>query len=249
MLYVASVIKKYRGIKDGHFTALNEVSFEVKAGEIFGVIGLSGAGKSTLLRSIIGLESLDAGHIQIDGVELASLKGDERRRFLSSIGVVFQGYHLFMQKNVFDNIAFPLRLAHYNEYDTRMRVQELLAVVGLVDKADAYPSQLSGGQRQRVAIARALALQPKLLLLDELTSALDPLTTKQILQLLKNIQRQFKVTIFLITHEMAVVRALCDHVAVLDQGRIVETGTVHELLTSPQTEVTRLLLGEVVLDA
>jgi D-methionine transport system ATP-binding protein len=248
MLQVEAVVKKFKGLKEGHFTALNEVSFHVATGEIFGVIGLSGAGKSTLLRSIIGLENLDGGHIRINGIDLATLQGDQRRRFLSSIGVVFQGYHLFMQKTVVENIAFPLQMAHYTEYDTRMRVQELLEVVGLVGKEHAYPSQLSGGQRQRVAIARALALQPQLLLLDELTSALDPLTTKQILQLLKNIQRQLGVTMFLITHEMAVVRALCDHVAVLDQGRIVETGTVNELLHTPRSEVTRLLLGEVVLD-
>lgn len=248
MLQVEGIVKQFPNPQKVPFHALNHVSFTVEKGQIFGIIGLSGAGKTTLLRTLIGLEQPDNGRVLIDRVDLATLKGSARRQFLSTIGVVFQGYHLFMQKTVYDNIALPLQLAHWNDYDTRMRVQELITLVGLTDKEHAYPSQLSGGQRQRVAIARALALRPKLLLLDELTSALDPLTTQQILQLLKNIQKQMGVTMFLITHEMAVVHALCNQVAVLDQGRIVETGTVDDLIHHPQTLVTKRLLGELVLD-
>ena len=248
MLSVHHITKTFKGYQNGHFTALNDVSFTVNKGESFGVIGLSGAGKSTLLRTLIGLEQPTTGHVWIDGVDLQTLHGNARRQFLSQVGVVFQGYQLFDQKTVYDNIAFPLRIHHYNEYDTRMRVNELVEWVGLSDKVQSYPSQLSGGQRQRVAIARALALHPKLLLLDELTSALDPLTTKQILQLLRDIQHKTQVTMFLITHEMAVVRALCDRVAVLDQGVIVETGTIEDLYHRSTALVTKLLLGEVVIE-
>ena len=248
MLTVHHITKRFKGYHNGHFTALNAVSFHINKGETFGVIGLSGAGKSTLLRTLIGLETPDDGKVLIHGVDLATLNGNQRREFLARIGVVFQGYQLFHQKTVYDNIAFPLRMHHYTEYDTRMRVNELIEWVGLNGKEYSFPSQLSGGQRQRVAIARALALNPELLLLDELTSALDPLTTKQILQLLHDIQQKTKITLFLITHEMAVVRALCTRVAVLDQGRLIETGTVEDLYHRSTSLVTKLLLGEVVIE-
>ena len=225
--------------------ALKDVNLHVLEGQIYAIIGLSGAGKSTLLRSIASLEKLDNGTILINGDDFSKLKGKELREKRKNIGIVFQGYNLLMQKTVFKNISFPLDITgEYTKEETEKRVNELLELVGLVGKENSYPSELSGGQRQRVAIARALATNPKILLLDELTSALDPLTTKQILKILKNINEKMNVTMLLITHEINVVKSIADYISVLNYGEIVESGTKDEVLHNPKEEITRLLIGK-----
>ena len=243
MIEIKEVSKRYDVRNQPSFLALDSVSLTVHTGSTCGVIGLSGAGKTTLLRCLVGLETIDTGEIRINHQNLFQLKGSQRREFLQTIGVVFQGYQLLEQKSVVDNIAWPLKIARYNDYDTRMRVQELIKVVGLEGKDHHFPSQLSGGQRQRVAIARALALHPSTLFLDELTSALDPLTTAQMMTLIETIQQRYSITIFLITHQMEVVKRLCDNVVVLDHGKIVESGTFESLLSHSNQAITRLLLG------
>lgn len=224
-------------------TALEDVSLHVRRGEIFGVIGMSGAGKSTLLRCLAMLETPTSGSILLDGQSTANLRGRPLRQVRRSMSVVFQGYHMLMQRNVFENVAFPLTLQRLPAEKIRERVDWLLELVGLQDKAAVYPAQLSGGQKQRVAIARALAAEPKVLLCDEPTSALDGVTTKSILRLLRDINRRLGVTIVIITHEMGVVKALCDRVAVIDQQRIVESGDTAAVFAHPQSEMTRQLLG------
>jgi D-methionine transport system ATP-binding protein len=243
MLQIKNVSKTFIG-RSEELHALKNVNLHIKKAQIFGIIGLSGAGKSTLLRSIAGLEKVDEGEVIIDGKNINDYTGDDKRKFYQNIGVVFQGYNLLMQKNVFDNIAFPLHIQGLDKIQISKRVYELLELVGLVEKVHEYPSKLSGGQKQRVAIARALASNPKLLLLDEVTSALDPITTKQILKLLQDINLQSSVTIILITHEMGVVSHICDEVAVLNYGQIEEVGKTKEVLNNPQSEVTRMLLGK-----
>lgn len=243
MLQLKNVSKSY--IQSGEpLHALNDVTLTISDGLIFGVIGLSGAGKSTLLRSIAGLEVIDSGNIYIDGVDINTLKGNDLRAFRRNVGVVFQGYNLLMQKNVFDNIAFPLRLVNTPKDVVNRRVNELIELVGLKGKEKAYPANLSGGQKQRVAIARAIAAKPKVLLLDEVTSALDPLTTKQILELLKDINKKSGVTMVFITHEMGVVSTICDEVAVLNYGVIEEKGKTAEVLSNPTSDIAKLLLGK-----
>lgn len=244
MVKILNVSKSFIQTNNENLHALQDVSLEIKKNSIFGIIGLSGAGKSTLLRSIIALEKVDEGKILIDGVDITFLKGAELRSFLKNIGVVFQGYNLLYQKTVEKNIAFPLEIIGWKKEDIRKRVEYLLEVTGLAGKAKAYPAQLSGGQKQRVAIARALALNPKLLLLDEVTSALDPKTTKQILKLLSEIRDKFQVTMLIITHEMAVVSSVCDEVAVLDYGKIVEQGSAKEIMENPKSAITKMLLGK-----
>lgn len=243
MLQLKNVSKSF--IQQGEpLHALNDVNLTVDDGQIFGVIGLSGAGKSTLLRSIAGLEKIDSGEIFIDGVNINSLKGNELRLFRSKIGVVFQGFNLLMQKNVFDNIAFPLRLSNTPKNIVNKKVNELIELVGLKGKEKSYPAELSGGQKQRVAIARSIAADPKILLLDEVTSALDPLTTKQILNLLKDINERSGVTMVFITHEMGVVSTICDEVAVLNYGVIEEQGKTQDVLSNPKSDIAKLLLGK-----
>lgn len=243
MLQLKNVSKSF--IQQGEpLHALNDVNLTVDDGQIFGVIGLSGAGKSTLLRSIAGLEKIDSGEIFIDGVNINSLKGNELRLFRSKIGVVFQGFNLLMQKNVFDNIAFPLRLSNTPKNIVNKKVNELIELVGLKGKEKSYPAELSGGQKQRVAIARSIAADPKVLLLDEVTSALDPLTTKQILNLLKDINERSGVTMVFITHEMGVVSTICDEVAVLNYGVIEEQGKTQDVLSNPKSDIAKLLLGK-----
>ena len=243
MLQLKNVSKSY--IQSGEpLHALNDVTLTISDGLIFGVIGLSGAGKSTLLRSIAGLEVIDSGNIYIDGVDINTLKGNDLRAFRRNVGVVFQGYNLLMQKSVFDNIAFPLRLVNTPKEEVNRRVNELIELVGLKGKEKAYPANLSGGQKQRVAIARAIAAKPKVLLLDEVTSALDPLTTKQILELLKDINKKSGVTMIFITHEMGVVSTICDEVAVLNYGIIEEKGKTAEVLSNPTSDIAKLLLGK-----
>ena len=203
---------------------------------------MSGAGKSTLLRCIAMLETPSSGSIEIDGKDIFSLKGKELLDLKKSLGVVFQGYNLLMQRSIRQNIAFPLELIKMPKDQIAKRVDELLRLVGLSDKAEEYPSQLSGGQRQRVAIARALASNPKVLLCDEPTSALDPLTTRSILKLLREINHTLGVTIVIITHEIGVVRSICNKVAVIDAGEIAESGLTKEVFAAPQSQAAKQLL-------
>lgn len=242
MIEIKHLTKTYQN----NVHALHDVNLTIEDGDIFGIIGLSGAGKSTLFRSMSLLETVTEGEIIIDGTDVTKLDGEEARAYLSNIGVVFQGYNLLFQKNVYQNIALPLIIKKCPKDDIKTKVEELIKLVGLEGKEKSYIANLSGGQIQRVAIARALARDPKLLLLDEFTSALDPITTKQILNLIKEINEKLKVTVVIITHEMSVVRTLCNNVAVLNYGVIEELGPVSEVLTNPRKDITKLLLGKEV---
>ena len=244
MIRFVDVHKSYRvGGKD--IPALQPFSLDIADGEVFGIIGHSGAGKSTLIRLINLLERPSGGAIQIDGTDMTTLGDDELRAQRRRIGMIFQHFNLLSSQTVADNIAFPLRLAgERDERAIRARVEELLRRVGLEAHAAKYPSQLSGGQKQRVGIARALANRPSILLCDEATSALDPQTTASVLDLLAEINRELKLTIVLITHEMDVVRRVCDRVAVLDAGRIVEQGTVADVFLHPRHPTTKRFVNE-----
>ena len=226
----------------GDVEALRDVSLRIEDGEIFGIIGLSGAGKSTLVRCINLLERPTAGKVLIDGRDLTALPRAELLQTRRMISMIFQGFNLLEQRSVLKNITFPLEISGVKRQDAKARAQELLRVVGLEDKADAYPVQLSGGQKQRVAIARALATQPRYLLCDEATSALDPNTTRSILELLRSINQELGVTIVVITHEMKVIDQICDRVAVIDQSRIAEVGKVSEVFTSHSSDIARELI-------
>lgn len=226
----------------GEFKALEDINLDISRGSIYGIIGMSGAGKSTLVRCINYLEVPTEGSVVIDGKELGSLTEKGLREERKSIGMIFQHFNLLQQKNVIDNVSFPLRINGVNKKDAHKRAAELLEIVGLADKANSYPVQLSGGQQQRVAIARALAGNPKILLCDEATSALDPQTTKSILELLKNINEKYGITIVIITHQMAVVREICSHVAVISKGHIVENGEVSDVFSRPKTKEARELI-------
>lgn len=223
--------------------ALSDVSLQVAEGEIFGVIGSSGAGKSTLIRCINLLERPTSGQVVVNGQVLSELAARQLVLARRDIGMIFQHFNLLSSRTVFANIAFPLELSHTPKATIEQRVRELLALVGLEDKMHDYPVSLSGGQKQRVAIARTLASNPKVLLCDEATSALDPETTLSILSLLKSINRRFRITILLITHDMNVVRAICDRVAVISEGRLIEQGRVTEVFSDPQTELTRRFIS------
>ena len=229
--------------KFGVTAALDGVSLTVKKGEILGIIGRSGAGKSTLIRCLNGLERADSGEIVIEGRNIAGLAEQELQPLRRRIGMIFQHFNLLSSKTVEENVALPLKIEGVVKTERLKRAQELLELVGLSDKARAYPSSLSGGQKQRVGIARALAARPALLLSDEATSALDPETTRSILALLKDINRKLGLTILLITHEMEVVRSIADRVAVIDAGRIVEEGQVWSIFGDPQAAITKSLLG------
>lgn len=230
----------------GQVEAVKNISFSIEKGEIFGIIGLSGAGKSTLVRCLNLLEKPNEGKIYIDGKNLVELSEKELRKERQDIGMIFQHFNLLMQRNVEDNICFPLEIAGVSRKEAKKRAIELLEIVGLREKAKAFPSQLSGGQKQRVAIARVLANNPQILLCDEATSALDPQTTKSILNLLKEINQKYGITIVVITHEMAVIQEICSKVAVLEGGRLVEEGTVEELFRTPKTEAAKkLVLNEI----
>lgn len=238
-------INKTFSASNGQVEAVKDISFSIQKGDIFGIIGLSGAGKSTLVRCLNLLEKPNEGNIYIDGKNLMELSAKELRRERQDIGMIFQHFNLLMQRNVVDNICFPLEIAGVGRKEAKKRAYELLETVGLSEKAKAYPAQLSGGQKQRVAIARVLANNPKILLCDEATSALDPQTTKSILNLLKDINKKYGITIVVITHEMAVIQEICSKVAVLDHGRLVEEGTVEELFRAPKTEeAKKLILNE-----
>ncbi len=226
--------------------ALDNISLHIQKGEIFGIIGYSGAGKSTLVRCLNMLEKPTSGTITIDGKEITALNDDDLRMARREIAMVFQHFNLLSSRTVFGNVAFPLEIAGTPKNEIKQRVDELLNLVGLSDKANVYPAQLSGGQKQRVGIARALANNPKLLLCDEATSALDPETTKSILKLLKDINRKLDLTIMIITHEMTVITEICDTVAVLEGGHIIEMGTVVDVFTRPQHATTRAFVQTVI---
>lgn len=223
--------------------ALKDICLQINDGDIFGIMGMSGAGKSTLLRCIALLEQPTSGSIRMDDTDLSQMKGRELIEHRKKIGVIFQGYNLLMQRTVEDNIAFPLELDKKSKKTINDRVAELTELVGLKEKQKAYPSQLSGGQKQRVAIARALANNPEVLLCDEPTSALDALTTKSILDLLQSINRKLGVTIVIITHEIGVVRSICNRVAVINDGEIAEQGNTADVLKNPQSGITKTLLS------
>lgn len=241
MIELAHIYKNF-GTGDGAVHALHDICLTVEDGEIFGIIGLSGAGKSTLVRCINLLERPTAGTVTVNGQELTSLSDRELRKARSSISMIFQGFNLLMQRSVLDNVCFPMELAGVKKADARRRAMELLELVDLPDKANAYPVQLSGGQKQRVAIARALGSDPKVLLCDEATSALDPKTTQSILSLLKKLNRELGVTVVVITHEMRVVEQICSRVAILDHGVIQETGLVSDVFANPKSEAGRRLV-------
>jgi D-methionine transport system ATP-binding protein len=244
VLRLVNVSKRF-----GATPAIEGVSFEVKRGEIVGIIGRSGAGKSTLIRCLNGLEKPDSGRIEVLGEDIAPLDEGDLRSVRLRVGMIFQHFNLLSSKTVADNVALPLKIAGRSQTERRDRVRALLWLVGLEDKATAYPGQLSGGQKQRVGIARALAADPALLLSDEATSALDPETTASILALLRDINRKLGLTIVLITHEMSVVRAIAGRVIVLDHGRIVEEGEAADVFANPQAPLTRRLLASAHHDA
>jgi len=239
-------LKKTFRTRDGDVEVLKGIDLDVGKGDIYGVIGFSGAGKSTLLRCLNRLESPDSGKVSVNGVEISSL---DKRRLLEErrkIGIIFQQFNLFDSGTVFDNVAFPLEIAGIQRRRIEERVEEILELVELADKARCHPAQLSGGQKQRVGIARALANEPELLLSDEATSALDPQTTYSILQLLKRINKRLGLTVILVTHELDVVRCACRHLAVIEDGRIVEEGETRSLFSNPKSGTARqfIRIGE-----
>lgn len=245
MIQIKNLTKTYT-TKHGAVTGVDNVSLEVGKGEIFGIVGYSGAGKSSLIRCINLLERPSSGSIIVDEKDLTQLNGDQLRKARLKIGMIFQHFYLISQKTVYDNIAFALRAAGTPSKEIKMRVEELLEMVGLADKRDVYPAQLSGGQKQRVGIARALANNPAVLLCDEATSALDPNTTLSILRLLKEINRKLNITIVLITHEMNVVKEICDRMAIMQGGRVIEEGQVYDIFADPQKELTKEFISSVV---
>ena len=224
------------------FTALDHVSLTVNDGDIYGIIGMSGAGKSTLVRCINLLERPTSGQVLIDGDDLTRLPEKQLRQKRREISMIFQQFNLLMQRTCLKNITFPMEIAGKDRAEADRRARELLDIVGLPDKADAYPAQLSGGQKQRIAIARALASDPKVLMCDEATSALDPTTTRSILRLIQDINRRLGITAIVITHEMSVIEEICSHVAILDHGCVAETGEVREIFSNPRTEAGRKLV-------
>lgn len=241
MIELKNICKEY-STGDGKLVALKDINLTIDDGSIYGIIGLSGAGKSTLVRCINLLEQPTSGEIIIDGENLIKLKKKRLNELRRNIGMIFQNFNLLEQRTVEANVRFPLELIRMPKDEASKRIDELLKLVGLSDKAKAYPSQLSGGQKQRVAIARALATGPKYLLCDEATSALDPNTTASILELLKSINRDMGVTMVIITHEMKVVESICSHVAVIDKSRIAESGSVSEVFAFPRSEIAKELI-------
>lgn len=235
-------LSKTFSAKGGQFDALEDVSLDIYPGEIFGIIGLSGAGKSTLVRCINYLERPTAGQVIFDGQDLSALSNKELCAARQSMGMIFQQFNLLMQRTALKNICFPLEIAGVPKAEAIKRAKELLELVGLSDKADAYPAQLSGGQKQRIAIARALATNPKVMLCDEATSALDPTTTRSILALLKDINKRLGVTVVIITHEMSVIEEICQRVAIIADHQIAEIGTVEDIFIRPQTAATKKLI-------
>ena len=245
MLEIQNVSKIYK-VKKKSVTGVDHVSLTIDNGEIFGIVGYSGAGKSSLLRCINLLEQPTDGQILIDGQDLTKLKGEQLRQARLKIGMIFQHFYLISQKTVGENIEFALKAANISKEKRNERVKELLHMVGLSDKKDVFPAQLSGGQKQRVGIARALANNPSILLCDEATSALDPTTTTSILRLLKKINRELGITIILITHEMDVVKEICDRMAIMQNGKVIEEGSVYDIFANPEKPLTQEFINSVV---
>ena len=241
MIEIKNLSKTFK-TADGSLDALKNVSLTINDGDIYGVIGMSGAGKSTLVRCINMLERPTEGKILIDGVDMGSLSSKQLRDARRNITMIFQGFNLLMQRNCLKNICFPLELEGMKKEDAKKRALELLEIVGLPDKAKAYPAQLSGGQQQRIAIARALATNPKVLLCDEATSALDPNTTHSILNLIRDINKKLGITVIIITHQMSVVEETCNRVAILDNGTVVEQGEVSTVFAHPQSAAAKRLV-------
>lgn len=234
--------------KNGPFDALKDVSFEIEKGDIYGVIGYSGAGKSTLIRMVNALETPTSGKVWVEGKDIGTLNQKELRNLRKGIGMIFQQFNLLESKTIYDNVAIALKLNGVPKKDIEKRVTELLEFVELSDKKTSYPGQLSGGQKQRVGIARALANNPSILLCDEATSALDPKTTDSILELLKKINEMLHITIVIITHEMNVIQKICNKVAVMDYGQVVETGSVIQVFSDPQSDIARRFVGNLIRD-
>ena len=241
MIEIKNLSKTYN-TADGTVEALRNVSLTIPDGDIFGIIGMSGAGKNTLVRCINMLEWPSEGSVEIDGIDLAGLSEKKLRQVRQSITMIFQSFNLLMQRNCLKNVCFPLELAGIDKAEAKRRALKLLEIVGLRDKANAYPAQLSGGQQQRVAIARALATNPKVLLCDEATSALDPTTTNAILELIRSINEKLGITVVIITHQMSVVEQICKHVAILEDGSVAEQGEVTEVFSHPKSAAARKLV-------
>ncbi|MBQ5649069.1 MAG: ATP-binding cassette domain-containing protein [Clostridia bacterium] len=241
MIEIKNLTKSFKGA-DGSFEALKNVSLTINDGDIYGIIGMSGAGKSTLVRCINMLERPTDGKVLIDGVDMGALSEKELRSVRRNVTMIFQGFNLLMQRTCLKNIMFPLELAGVKKTEAKKRALELLETVGLPDKAEAYPAQLSGGQQQRIAIARALATDPKVLLCDEATSALDPKTTHSILELIRDINRKLGITVIIITHQMSVVEEICNRVAILDNGVVVEEGVVATVFSTPKSKAAKRLV-------
>ena len=234
--------------KNGPFDALKDVSFEIEKGDIYGVIGYSGAGKSTLIRMVNALETPTSGKVWVEGNDIGTLSQKELRNLRKGIGMIFQQFNLLESKTIYDNVAIALKLNGVSKKDIEKRVTELLDFVELSDKKYSYPGQLSGGQKQRVGIARALANNPSILLCDEATSDLDPKTTDSILELLKKINEMLHITIVIITHEMNVIQKICNKVAVMDYGQVVETGSVIQVFSDPRSDIARRFVGNLIRD-
>lgn len=241
MIEIKGLTKQYT-ISDGKVEALKNVSLTIEKGDVFGIIGMSGAGKSTLVRCINMLERPTEGTVKIDGVDIGALSNSDLRKIRREITMIFQGFNLLMQRNCLKNVCFPLELAGIGKSEAEKRALALLETVGLADKAKSYPAQLSGGQQQRVAIARALATNPKVLLCDEATSALDPTTTNSILELIRDINKKLGITIIIITHQMSVIKSICNNVAILDGGEVAEKGKVSEVFAKPKSAAARRLV-------
>lgn len=243
MIKLENVSKTFQ-TRNGAVDAVKNVSFEIESGEIFGIIGYSGAGKSTLIRMFNGLETPTAGTIQLNDVAISNIQGSDLRKARQKIGMIFQHFNLLWSRTVAENIAFPLEIAGVKKAERERRVAELIHLVGLDGRDKSYPAQLSGGQKQRVGIARALANEPDVLLCDEATSALDPQTTSEVLNLLTDINKRLGLTIILITHEMPVIRKICNRVAVMEGGQVVELGEVLSVFQTPQQEITRRFVSQ-----
>ncbi len=242
---IRNLVKQYK-LKNGtEFNAVNDVALDIEKGDIYGIMGLSGAGKSTLVRLINRLEEPTSGEIIVNGKNVLEYDQKELREFRKKTGMIFQHFNLLNSRNVASNIAFPLEISGWKKVDIDKRVNELLEIVGLLDKKENYPEQLSGGQKQRVAIARALATNPEILLSDEATSALDPRTTNSILELLKDINKRFGITIILITHQMEVIRRICNKTAIMSDGKIIEEGTTKEIFLNPKTKLAKEFVSNI----
>ena len=241
MIEIKNLFKSFE-TAEGTVEALKDITLTVEDGDIYGIIGMSGAGKSTLVRCINMLEKPTSGQVIIDGKDMGAMTNSQLRQARREITMIFQGFNLLMQRSCLKNVCFPMELAGVKKAEARKRAMELLDLVGLPDKAKAYPAQLSGGQQQRVAIARALATNPKVLLCDEATSALDPNTTHSILRLIREINKKLGITVIIITHQMSVVEEICNHVAILDGGIVAEEGAVGTVFSSPKSQAARRLV-------